>query len=159
MQCTRTSCITFYFTIIWTSISCANLKCLIMQRTSFVIWRMSGRTFNIILTYSQWVTVIRYTQYKLELVLKPWKVSNKMVRLFKNEVNYISHYRSWYTTWYECKDPNVHSYGVTNMCSSHGRVASWRKWRACDIGEAKEGLENDLWRSWSNGRVGEWVVT
>ena len=41
----------------------------------------------------------------------------------------------------------------------HGRLARWRKWRACDIGEAKEGLENELWRRWSNGRVGEWVVT
>ena len=27
----------------------------------------------------------------------------------------------------------------------------WRKWRACDTGEAKEGLENELWRWWSNG--------
>ena len=35
----------------------------------------------------------------------------------------------------------------------HGRFARWRKWRACDIGEAKEGLENELWRRWSNGRV------
>ena len=23
----------------------------------------------------------------------------------------------------------------------HGRLARWRKWRACDVGEAKEGLE------------------
>ena len=41
----------------------------------------------------------------------------------------------------------------------HGRHARWRKWRACDVGEAKEGLENELWRRWSNGRVGEWAVT
>ena len=27
-----------------------------------------------------------------------------------------------------------------------------------DVGEAKEGLENELWRRWSNGRVGEWAV-
>ena len=32
----------------------------------------------------------------------------------------------------------------------HGRLAI--KWRACDIGEAKEALENELWHSWSNGR-------
>ena len=38
----------------------------------------------------------------------------------------------------------------------HGRLA---RWRACDIGEAKEGLENELWRRWSDGRVGEWTVT
>ena len=34
-----------------------------------------------------------------------------------------------------------------------------RKWRACDVGEAEEGLENEMWRRWSNGRVGEWAVT
>ena len=47
---------------------------------------------------------------------------------------------------------------VTNV-DMHGRFARWRKWRACDVGEAKEWLENELWRRWSNGRVGEWVVT
>ena len=26
----------------------------------------------------------------------------------------------------------------------HGRLARWRKWRASDVGEAKEGLENEL---------------
>ena len=40
----------------------------------------------------------------------------------------------------------------------HVRLAWWRKWRACDVGKAKEGLENELWPRWSNGRVGEWVV-
>ena len=34
----------------------------------------------------------------------------------------------------------------------HGRLARWRKWKSCDVGEAKEGLQNDLWRRWSNGR-------
>ena len=29
----------------------------------------------------------------------------------------------------------------------------------CDVREAKEGLENELWRKWRNGRVGEWAVT
>ena len=42
---------------------------------------------------------------------------------------------------------------------AHGRLARWRKWKSCDAGEAKEGLENELWRRWSNWRVGEWVVT
>ena len=41
----------------------------------------------------------------------------------------------------------------------HGRVTRWIKWRVCDVGEAKEGLEHELWRTWSNGRVGEWAVT
>ena len=39
-----------------------------------------------------------------------------------------------------------------------GQLARWRKWRACDVGKAKEGLENELWCKWSNGRVGEWAV-
>ena len=42
---------------------------------------------------------------------------------------------------------------------SHGRLARWIKWKACDVGEAKEGLENELWRRWSNGSVGEWAMT
>ena len=42
---------------------------------------------------------------------------------------------------------------------THGRLARWIKWRSCDVGEAKEGLENELWRRWSNGGVGEWAVT
>ena len=41
----------------------------------------------------------------------------------------------------------------------HGRLARWIKWRTCDVGEAKQGLENELWRRWSNRRVGEWAVT
>ena len=41
----------------------------------------------------------------------------------------------------------------------HGRLARWIKWTASDVGEAKEGLENELWHRWSNGRVGEWAVT
>ena len=32
---------------------------------------------------------------------------------------------------------------------NQGRLASWRTWRACDVREAKEGLENELWRRWS----------
>ena len=42
--------------------------------------------------------------------------------------------------------------------TDHGRLARWRKWRACDVGEAKERLENELWRRWSNERVGEWAL-
>ena len=38
----------------------------------------------------------------------------------------------------------------------HGQFARWRKWRACDV-EAKEGLENELWRRWSDEKVGEWA--
>ena len=31
----------------------------------------------------------------------------------------------------------------------------WRSWSAYDVGEATEGLENELWRSWSAYDVGE----
>ena len=32
-------------------------------------------------------------------------------------------------------------------------------WRmSCDVGEAKEGLENELWHRWSDGKVGEWAL-
>ena len=34
-------------------------------------------------------------------------------------------------------------------CVSHGWLARWRKWRACDVGEGTEGLKNELWRRWS----------
>ena len=43
--------------------------------------------------------------------------------------------------------------------SDHGRLARWRKWRAFDVGEAKEVLEIELWHRWINGRVAEWAVT
>ena len=39
----------------------------------------------------------------------------------------------------------------------HGRLARWITWRACVVGEAKEGLENELWRRWSSGKLGEWA--
>ena len=35
----------------------------------------------------------------------------------------------------------------------HGQLARWIKWRACDVGEAKEGLGNELWCRWINGRA------
>ena len=47
-----------------------------------------------------------------------------------------------------------YSYNVSILYNKdHGRLARWREWRACDVGEAKEGLEKELWRRWSNGRV------
>ena len=42
--------------------------------------------------------------------------------------------------------------------TEHGRLARWIEWRACDVGEVKEGLENELCRRWSNERVGEWAL-
>ena len=43
------------------------------------------------------------------------------------------------------------------MLLIHGRLSRWRKWKSCDIGQAKEGLENELWRKWSDGKFGEWA--
>ena len=36
------------------------------------------------------------------------------------------------------------------LVSYYGRLARWRGWRVCNVGEAKEGLKNELWRRWSN---------
>ena len=36
------------------------------------------------------------------------------------------------------------------LYEGHERLARWIKWRTCDVGEAKEGLENELWRRWRN---------
>ena len=46
-----------------------------------------------------------------------------------------------------------------NFAQARGRLARRIKRRGCDVGEAKEGLENKLWRRWSNGMVGGWAVT
>ena len=43
---------------------------------------------------------------------------------------------------------------ISCMDGSRGDV----NWRACDVGEAKEGLDNELWRMWINGKIGEWAV-
>ena len=51
------------------------------------------------------------------------------------------------------------SHTYCGLPKRHGRFARWRKWKSCDVGQAKERLENELWRRWSNGRVGEWAVT
>ena len=40
----------------------------------------------------------------------------------------------------------------------HGQLTRWREWSDCDVGEATEGFENELWCRWSNGRAGEWVT-
>ena len=52
---------------------------------------------------------------------------------------------------------NIFTSGIETFI--HGRLARWRKWKSCDVQEAKEGLENELWRRWSNGRVGEWAAS
>ena len=44
----------------------------------------------------------------------------------------------------------------TRVARGHGRLAMWCKWKFCDVGEAKEELENELWRRWSK-RKGWWM--
>ena len=34
------------------------------------------------------------------------------------------------------------------------RKKGWKM--SCDVGKATEGLENELWRRWSDEKVGEW---
>ena len=29
---------------------------------------------------------------------------------------------------------------------------------SCDVGKVREGFENELWRRWSDGKVGEWAL-
>ena len=41
---------------------------------------------------------------------------------------------------------------VTFSLLYHRQLARWPKWRTCVV-ETKEGLENELWRSWNNGRL------
>ena len=53
----------------------------------------------------------------------------------------------------------IHRISINNSQTNHGQLPRWCKWRACDIGQAKEGLENELWHRWSNRRVGEWAVS
>ena len=37
-------------------------------------------------------------------------------------------------------------------------MKQWKGWRmCCDIGNATEGLENELWCRWSDGKLGEWA--
>ena len=36
------------------------------------------------------------------------------------------------------------------------RKKGWRM--SCGVGKATEGLENEVWRRWSDGKVGEWAV-
>ena len=42
-----------------------------------------------------------------------------------------------------------------NPVTQEKRKKGWRM--NCGVGKATEGLENDLWRSWSDRKVGEWA--
>ena len=60
----------------------------------------------------------------------------------------------------------VVQYPVAGMSGSTGELSEElvmqekqkKGWRMnCDVGEATEGLENELWYRWSDGKVGEWA--
>ena len=61
--------------------------------------------------------------------------------------------------WNLSKWSSVGPDGTYEYRLRHGQLARWIKWRTCDVTEAKEGLENELWRRWSNGRVGKWTCS
>ena len=42
-----------------------------------------------------------------------------------------------------------------NPVTLEKREKGWRM--TCDVGEATKGLENELWRRWSDGKLGEWA--
>ena len=52
----------------------------------------------------------------------------------------------WAEQWWWFEILKYRAKWMNNIFMSHGRLARWRKWRACDVGEAKEWLENELWR-------------
>ena len=56
-----------------------------------------------------------------------------------------SHMQSMLCQFSPCLWITMHLCQVTIQIWHHGRLTRWRKWRACDVGEAKEGLGNELW--------------
>ena len=42
------------------------------------------------------------------------------------------------------------------LVTQEKRKMGWRM--ICDVGEATEGLKNELWRRWSDGKIGEWAL-
>ena len=43
-----------------------------------------------------------------------------------------------------------------NPVTLEKRKKGWRM--SCDVGKATEGLENEPWRRWSDGKLGEWAL-
>ena len=72
---------------------------------------------------------------------------------------FCSHHLSQFLSLSYLSLLSISPYSSLYLSLFHGRLARCLKWRACDVGEAKERLENVLRRMWNNGRVGEWAVT
>ena len=41
--------------------------------------------------------------------------------------------------------------------TAHDTNGNLGEWASCDVGKAREGLENELWRRWSVAKLGEWA--
>ena len=95
------------------------------------------------------------TSQVLHLASRPWNdfFPRSDRSRHSNQIFYLQHLVTP-TSYFSTKSTLRHRH--ISKLGTHGRLA-W--WRACDVGEAKEGLENELWRRWSNGSVGEWTVT
>ena len=52
--------------------------------------------------------------------------------------------REWgFSDCMKIERPNWCRFSIVYRRLCHGRLARWRKWRVCDVGEAKEGLESE----------------
>ena len=95
---------------------------------------------------TRWPTLIQYIVYFSSSGLPQWSrgyhtrhwIRGSRVQTRPGSINFLTVQKFW-------------------IWVPHGRLARWMKWRACEVGEEKEDLENELWRRWSNGRVWEWA--
>ena len=97
-------------------------------------------------------------------VIQPWLILNKRSIRIKRSVSPIystakEGHSVTETFYFVPCEVSAALYPLLYWLHYHGWLTRWIKWGACDVGEAKEGLENELWHRWSNGRVGEWAVT
>ena len=75
------------------------------------------------------------------------------IKCFVFCISFSVHYRKVFFLYLPIFDKKINKL----ICIQNWRLARWRKWKSCDVGEAKEGLENELWRRGSDGKLGEWA--
>ena len=63
-----------------------------------------------------------------------------------------------FKNWYLSKWPSVGPQGTYEYHLHHEQLTRWIKWRTCNVREAKEELENELWCKWSNRRVAKLIL-
>ena len=69
-------------------------------------------------------------------------------------VHYFMIFFWQFKIWNFSKWPSIGPDGTYGYRLHHGQLARCIKGRTCDVGEAEEGMENELWHRWSNRRVG-----